>query len=807
MGGLAAAMAAAVAVTPVVSGSENAPLTAPVTGYVEGSGFDHNLAHLGATPAVVRRAAARARLCDDDAWRARNPVSCPAPAPTRTQARTAAVAGADVTAADLGPLDSTQPDGLWGPLLNVPSTAIHAVVLPTNKVLWFSQPKYPAEVLTDGGNAHLFDPATGQSIEVPPPVVPYPADPVAGLPAYDAPANLWCGGQTLLADGRVLVVGGNLAYPVGGNGAGAGAATGFKGGAWVMTFDPWTETWTKYQDMDHGRWYPTLTEMPDGRVLIVGGWDETGGVETGGDPGAAPTMINNQDVEVFDPAAAPGTQATEVVSQLPPNGPGQPTPWPNHEGVGLYPHMFVLPSTTALGAGGDKILVAGPNAYDSAIIDTDDWVWTDVGEQPLGGDPRLSQDRSWATAWLEPSGPDGSTRVVLMGGTDAGGAAPGPGTAPPPSTSAEVLDLDDPDAGWQLGAAPPLNTGRAHFNTVLLPDGSIFTNGGGYGRKNDTLYAEPVYGAELLAADADAWTPVGNEADARTYHSTSVLLPDGRVLSAGDDRDIASATSPDHLAVANRTAQIWSPPYLFDGPRPVVTFAPTSVRYDAPFRVAVQGDPAAATRAVLVRPGAVTHSVDMSQQVIALDVTTQADGITATSPLDATVAPPGYYMLHVLNADGVPSVASWVRLDPAAPDAPPLPAVPVTPPPTSAPAPVAAPAPAPAPAPTSATPARPRLRMAVPTPTVVTVGRSLRMTVRLRATVRATATIRLTRPNGRLVTSRRVGLRAGRTVSPRITFRRVRLGGATRVRMRVTVRDTAGRTTALTRVARVPARR
>ena len=72
----------------------------------------------------------------------------------------------------------------------------------------------------------------------------------------------------------MLVVGGNLEYPEnGGNGAG----NGFKGAPWVMTFDPWTETWTRYQDMPHGRWYPTLTELPDGRVLIVGGWDETGG--------------------------------------------------------------------------------------------------------------------------------------------------------------------------------------------------------------------------------------------------------------------------------------------------------------------------------------------------------------------------------------------------------------------------------------------------------------------------------------------------------------------------------------------------
>ena len=199
---------------------------------------------------------------------------------------------------------------------------------------------------------------------------------------------------------------------------------------------------------------------------------------------------------------------------------------------------------------------------------------------------------------------------------------PGPGEAAPPKQTAEVLDLDDPEAGWQLGEAPSLNTGRSHFNTVLLPDGGIFSNGGGYGRKDDTLYADPVYQAELLRPGATSWTRVGSEADARTYHSVSVLLPDGRVASAGDDRDVA----PSHIAVKDRTAQIWSPPYLFAGPRPVVTFAPSAVRYATTFRVAVAGDPATVTRAALVRPASVTHAVDMAQRMITLDVTAQADG-------------------------------------------------------------------------------------------------------------------------------------------------------------------------------------
>ena len=207
--------------------------------------------------------------------------------------------------------------------------------------------------------------------------------------------------------------------------------------------------------------------------------------------------------------------------------------------------MFVLPSTTTLGAGGHKVLVAGPTRYDSAVIDTTNWVWTDViSQHPDAGQIRLSQDRSWGTGWLAPSDTNGSTSAVLLGGADSGAPAPGTGTgtAPPAVGTSETLDLglavSDPASGWKLGVSPDLNIGRGHFNTTLLPDGSIFSNGGGYGRKNDSLYADPVYQSELMTPGCP-WRLVGSEDDARTYHSTALLLPDGTVVSAGDDRDIA----------------------------------------------------------------------------------------------------------------------------------------------------------------------------------------------------------------------------------------------------------------------------
>jgi len=180
-----AATAAAGALAGILS---VAPLTAdhPATdgapeaflNQIEGGGFDHNAAHQAPTPEAKAEARADVKACDTA------PDGSPFCAEPPSSAR---VFAASRAAGELLPQESAQPDGLWGPLIGIPSTAIHAIVLPTNKVLFISQPKYPAEDATvNGGNAHLWDPATNTFTAVPPPPVDWPTGP-------DRPANLWCG--------------------------------------------------------------------------------------------------------------------------------------------------------------------------------------------------------------------------------------------------------------------------------------------------------------------------------------------------------------------------------------------------------------------------------------------------------------------------------------------------------------------------------------------------------------------------------------------------------------------------------------
>jgi hypothetical protein len=167
---------------------------------------------------------------------------------------------------------------------------------------------------------------------------------------------------------------------------------------------------------------------------------------------------------------------------------------------------------------------------------------------------------------------------------------------------------------------------------------------------------------ELWDPATGQWRIGPAQDELRTYHSTALLLPDGRVLSAGDDGYGGSS---------NDTAEIYEPPYLFRGARPTIASAPGSVQYGESFTVSASSD---ATSAVLMAPAAVTHANDMSQRYVAVNTVVGANGqLTVTAPPSPVLAPPTYYMLFVLNDAGVPSIAKFIRLKPGRDDAPPPP--------------------------------------------------------------------------------------------------------------------------------------
>ena len=122
-------------------------------------------------------------------------------------------------------------------------------------------------------------------------------------------------------------------------------------------------------------------------------------------------------------------------------------------------------------------------------------------------------------------------------------------------------------------------------------------------------------------------------------------------------------TGPDGAAQgASDTAEIYEPPYLFKGARPTIGLAPSNIKVGSGF--GVQTPDANVSRAVLVAPGSATHAVDMNQRLIPLSLTKRTGCVDLDAPPNVNAAPPGWYMLFLLNDKGVPSVAKFVRLRP-----------------------------------------------------------------------------------------------------------------------------------------------
>jgi hypothetical protein len=127
------------------------------------------------------------------------------------------------------------------------------------------------------------------------------------------------------------------------------------------------------------------------------------------------------------------------------------------------------------------------------------------------------------------------------------------------------------------------------------------------------------------------------------------------VLSAGGGRFVGFPQ------IDQLSAEIYSPPYLFKGARPVITSAPATVQYGTSFFVGT-GNPAGIARVTMLAPGAVTHSVNMHQRFLGLSFQQAAGGLDVAMPANANLAPPGYYMLFLIDSNGVPSVASFVQV-------------------------------------------------------------------------------------------------------------------------------------------------
>jgi hypothetical protein len=479
-------------------------------------------------------------------------------------------------------LPSQASTGEWGPLVAWDIVPLHMSLLPNGKI--FAWGKAEASVTDTMGMPRIWDPATQPS--------------PSGLPEIHVADMLFCAGHTLMPDGRLMVAGGHYRD-----------AAGIK----VTYFFDQNGAPIPAPSMAHGRWYPTLTVLSDGRVLTMAGRNQAGAVVR-----TPEIWENNQWVEL------PGAGNLEIP---------------------YYPRNFVDPKNGLLFYSGERVQSRWFNPDASGATGRGSWT--------SGPGHIYGFNRDYGSAVMY----DAGKVLVVGGGGDPNWPTPDP-RATAPTATAETIDLNQTAPAWRSTGSMEFR--RRHMNATILPDGQVLatggTTGGGFVNIDDALAAKA---AEIWNPATGNWTTLAANQVMRTYHSVSMLLPDGRVLhGASGDAEIGANGTP---MPREKNHEIFSPPYLFKGARPTITSATPNVSYGGTIDV-VTPNAAQITEARWIRLGSVTHAFDMSQRANILAFTPTATGIQITAPENSNQAPPGHYLLFILNRNGVPSEGKVVRI-------------------------------------------------------------------------------------------------------------------------------------------------
>lgn len=527
--------------------------------------------------------------------------------------------------------------GKWDMLdAQLKNAATHAALLPTNKIFVF------------GGSS--LDPD-----QFPHPTLPRGEIPDMNMQPWQTyPLNcdsvngdLWCGGHTFLPDGYLLFVGGTSYFPK--------PPDPFYGGIKeAYLFDPFSEIWERLDDMQVGRWYPTLVRLADDKVLALSGLAYRIPTER------PKTNILKILYELISKIKERINRAHEVFDP-------QTKTWSRMKAerdMALYPRMHLLPDGNIFYSGVFNSHYFIPGRYPSARWSPQNQLWTNQGGR------HWEKNREEGVSILLALRPLDYNPAILI----AGGGTHNLGRSlmallhsigkeswshffsflTEVQDTVERINLSEANPRWQLMGK--MHHRRVHANGVLLPDGNVLMVGGvsGYGHSSDTHgeHAE-VLEAEMYDPSTNAWTLMAAQQKARSYHSTALLLPDGRVISMGSNPRAKSI---------ERTIEIFSPPYLFRGERPVIAQCPDQITYGQSFSVTVDSA-RKIVQVVLMRPEVVTHVTNTDQRLLELQFTVAGDvKLEVQGPLTSSHMPRGYCLLFVLSHAGVPSVGKFIKL-------------------------------------------------------------------------------------------------------------------------------------------------
>jgi galactose oxidase len=536
------------------------------------------------------------------------------------------------TAATTGAADSwtasvtlRTPDGWY-------EAPIHAALLPDGRVMMIgvARPVWPATVGTLTRRAAWILTPVAPSDTLPAEMTPQQLTEPLELENVSfngtiVDDDLFCSGSTLTSAGQVFIAGGTRAFKT------QGSPTVVLGLPYDTMFDPATTTINRVPGYHlvngstgtSGRWYPTTTRLPNGKILIVGGFDRV----IGGTLGPA----YNWSAETYDPATGQRSVAAPYGGVL------------KQAANADYTQQWVLPTA---GAKSD-LLVLGETDVPLLTSSVSYSAWDQSAPMRPGAagvtNPGFGQSSAMLEIRVSNRDLGYSNGTILV----TGGAMGTP--------LMKQADVYDPIAKKWI-ASVDTGTERHHPSTITLPDGRVLIltghNMDGDMGMLSAQYIDPMNGFSA-STGTSAMTQI------RGYHTISLLLPDGRVLVAGG-RDASTNTS-----VEKPSLQYYSPDYMTQ-PRPVILGAPTQIGFSQTIPIVTSGR--TPKEAVLIALGSMTHSFDENQRVVQLPVGAVLPGANGTSvmiaggPKDSSSAPPGYYMLFVLDQNRVPSVAQIVHI-------------------------------------------------------------------------------------------------------------------------------------------------
>jgi hypothetical protein len=489
-----------------------------------------------------------------------------------------------------------QQQGTWSAGANTTTTPIHVALLHTGKIFYLAGSGWDYNRQSGPFEARVRDLDTGAE------------------KSLTQTEDLFCAGQTTLADGTILLAGGTLLYdqnPDNCNGEWHGLNAAYE-------FNPTSESFTKVQNMLHGRWYPTLVTLADGQVWCYNGYDEYG--------------ENNRLVERYDPASKTWTRIASGGTLTYTVGLGDettcPGPHPVYQQAGpttsFYPRAHLMPSGLLITTG----------------FRTEVRSWSpSTGAWALLGNASIT--RHYGTSFLLPlqNTTTEKGKILVCGGSTTSTTVA--------TTQAQVLDFNTGNPTIRTVASTAF--ARKYMSPVILPNGKCVIFGG-----TQEGNINPVLTPEQFDPVTETWQSLPPSTIARYYHSSALLLPDGRVWVAGGTRNSAP-TTPWEL----RT-EFFSPSYMSQT-RPTITTAPTVGAYGGTITISTPS-PATVTSVSLLRLMNTTHHYEANQRLVWLQILSRgSSSVTVSAPINASIAPPGYYLIHVLIND-IPSIGRIIKI-------------------------------------------------------------------------------------------------------------------------------------------------